>query len=241
MGDYARELDGEDAYALLGVGQDASEEEIRRGRRTAVRDVHPDHRQGDAEAEARTRLINRAYEILTRERAEYDAFRASGDDPWDDAGDGVAPAPARQQPPSPKRGRPGAVFGFAVSAMALLGLVLYVSTPFSSDAESADLAVVPRQFAGTWSGTVTYSGAFTDSRSVTVTLKTGAERGRIEYHGDDGCAAALDPMGVSGQKLTLVERPLGKGCVEGTVEALVVEEQLRLTFVGAGVAVLTRR
>ncbi|WP_433334006.1 J domain-containing protein [Spirillospora sp. CA-294931] len=96
-----RDLDGHDAYELLGVAQDATSAEIGKARRRAVRDVHPDH-HGDADAEDRTRLVNLAHHVLTKERAAYDAFRAGPAlqeepeeilDPWDEADEGVAGDP----------------------------------------------------------------------------------------------------------------------------------------------------
>ncbi|MFI0484777.1 J domain-containing protein [Actinomadura sp. 9N215] len=113
------ELDGHDAYELLGVAPDASAEEIRRAHIAGVRTHHPDRFQQEesrAEGAELTRLLNAARDILIKDRANYDAYRdRSGteeepelvDDPWDTATEGrpppPSPPPRSQPPPSPPR------------------------------------------------------------------------------------------------------------------------------------------
>jgi molecular chaperone DnaJ len=78
---------GEDYYAILGVGHNASEDEIKRAYRKLARDLHPDrHASSTAEADAkaneeRFKLVNRAYEALKdpERRRQYDMFGAEGD------------------------------------------------------------------------------------------------------------------------------------------------------------------
>jgi len=64
-----------DLYEILGVGRDATEEEIRRAYRTLAREHHPDV-SGDPAAEERFKEIAGAYEILSDpdKRARYDTF-----------------------------------------------------------------------------------------------------------------------------------------------------------------------
>ncbi|MGH3241212.1 MAG: J domain-containing protein, partial [Spirillospora sp.] len=106
------ELDGHDAYELLGVAPDASAEEIRRAHLAGVRAHHPDRIQqadGKAEGAERTRLLNAARDILTKRRASYDAYRDEPDvneepevdDPWDDPWDSAADGRPRTPPPPP--------------------------------------------------------------------------------------------------------------------------------------------
>jgi molecular chaperone DnaJ len=87
-----------DFYELLGVGRDASPEEIKRAYRRAARENHPDANHDDPEAEARFKEISVAYEILRdpEKRQQYDLYGeaafggggGAGGDPFGGAGFG---------------------------------------------------------------------------------------------------------------------------------------------------------
>lgn len=70
-------------YQLLGVGLNASVDEIQKAFRSKARQVHPDKNRELPEAEELMKLVNKAYEVLsnTIERRDYDDQLQSGDSP----------------------------------------------------------------------------------------------------------------------------------------------------------------
>ncbi len=69
-----------DFYAVLGVGKDVSDAELKKTYRKLARQFHPDSNPGDAKAEARFKEISEAYSVLSDAelRTEYDQIRAMG-------------------------------------------------------------------------------------------------------------------------------------------------------------------
>ncbi len=67
-------------YAILGLKEDASPEEIRRAYRKLALHYHPDRNRGDAGAEERFKAISEAYGVLTdpEKRRTYDLSRSAG-------------------------------------------------------------------------------------------------------------------------------------------------------------------
>lgn len=65
---------GKDYYEILGVGRDATPEEIKKAFRSRARDTHPDANPDDPAADARFREIAEAYEVLSdpNRRRSYD-------------------------------------------------------------------------------------------------------------------------------------------------------------------------
>jgi molecular chaperone DnaJ len=63
-----------DLYKLLGVGRNASDEEIKKAYRKLARQYHPDRNPGDAKAEERFKEISAAYDVLSdaEKRKQYD-------------------------------------------------------------------------------------------------------------------------------------------------------------------------
>ncbi len=68
-----------DYYDILGIGRNASEEEIKRAFRKLAFKHHPDHNHGDG-AEEQFKEINEAYQVLSDpdKRAAYDRFGHEG-------------------------------------------------------------------------------------------------------------------------------------------------------------------
>jgi molecular chaperone DnaJ len=64
-----------DLYKVLGVGKNASDEEIKKAYRKLARQYHPDRNPGDAQAEARFKEISAAHDVLAdaEKRKAYDS------------------------------------------------------------------------------------------------------------------------------------------------------------------------
>ena len=72
-----------DYYEVLGVGKDASADDIKKAYRRLAMKYHPDRNPGDKAAEEKFKQIGEAYAILSDEqkRAAYDRFGKAGVDP----------------------------------------------------------------------------------------------------------------------------------------------------------------
>ena len=65
-----------DYYEVLGIGKDASSEEIKKAFRTKAKQLHPDRNSDNPNAEAQFKEANEAYEILKDgdKKAAYDRY-----------------------------------------------------------------------------------------------------------------------------------------------------------------------
>ncbi len=78
-----------DLYSTLGIGETASQAELKKAYRKLAKKYHPDANPGDKKAEERFKEISDAYDILgtTEKREKYDQIRKGGGDfSWGDAG-----------------------------------------------------------------------------------------------------------------------------------------------------------
>jgi molecular chaperone DnaJ len=76
-----RELSSKrDYYEVLGVGKNATEQELKQAYRKMAIQYHPDKNQGNKEAEEKFKEINEAYQILSSSdlRARYDSYGHAG-------------------------------------------------------------------------------------------------------------------------------------------------------------------
>ncbi len=72
-------MEYQDYYQTLGVSKTATDEEIKSAYRKLAKKYHPDHNQGDKDAEEKFKAINEAYEVLKdkEKRARYDQLGSS--------------------------------------------------------------------------------------------------------------------------------------------------------------------
>ena len=66
-----------DFYAVLGIAETSSADEVKKAYKKLARDLHPDRNPGDKAAEERFKAVSRAKEVLgdPKIRKEYDEFR----------------------------------------------------------------------------------------------------------------------------------------------------------------------
>lgn len=69
-----------DYYEILGISQNASEEEIKKSYRRLAVEYHPDRNPGNKEAEEKFKELSEAYSVLSdpKKRSTYDRFGHSG-------------------------------------------------------------------------------------------------------------------------------------------------------------------
>ena len=90
--------DKRDYYEVLGINKGATDDEIKKAYRQSAKKYHPDLHPGDAEAEAKFKEVNEAYEVLSDKdkKQRYDQYGHAGVDPNYGAGGGAYGSPFSQ-------------------------------------------------------------------------------------------------------------------------------------------------
>ncbi|WP_067817605.1 J domain-containing protein [Actinomadura kijaniata] len=221
MDDAYRELDGHDAYELLGVPDDADERAIRRAFALRVRAVHPDASPEPAahtEAGRRLHLLKTARDVLLRDREAYDRQRAVRP-----AAGAAAPKPSGTFRPS-KGG--GVLLVVLVGYLFALAACVSAVTAYAWKQEPS----IPRGLVGTWEGRLEDAGAATGGR-VRFTFKAGEGHGTAVYL-DAGCTSTLTPRDGDDSYVEfreVVNAP-ARGCRGDTVGITIGAESLGVMF-----------
>ncbi len=111
-----------DLYEILGVKKGATDAELRKAFHQLAKKYHPDFNPGDKASEQKFKEVNLAYEVLKdpKKKAQYDAMRAAGADPFARARAGGGPGGQwRPGQPGPGQGNP---FGSAGEGFGDFGL-----------------------------------------------------------------------------------------------------------------------
>lgn len=224
------ELQGHDAYSLLGLAPDASSEQIQRSYRRLMKSVHPDLNAGDDDVTGHAALLNAARKVLLTRRSAYDEFRRrpvappkvelppeppqpEPPRPEPQSFPYVAPPPRRRPAPTqwssgrratPPRRKPRRRIRVVPLVLAVLAIGAAI-TFFVRNAEDTPdpqpSVAVPAKLAGTWKGTL--RSPADKGFPIELTLSAGKTNGKVHYATGEGCDGAAVPTTTWKQALVL--------------------------------------
>lgn len=127
-----------DLYATLGVGPDATTDEIIVAFREHAKELHPDRHPGDAHVAEQFKVLTHAYNVLVRPetRTAYDRRRATAP---------TVPSPPSPHAPvlgTPRRARAAVIGGIVLLVLGLVGCVVLAGTDTGDAAETITLWLV---------------------------------------------------------------------------------------------------
>lgn len=232
------DLQGHDAYSLLGVSPDASDEQIQRSYRRLMKGVHPDLNAGDDDVTGHAALLNAARRVLLTHRAAYDEFRLR---PVAKPATELPPEPepepesypyavrqpirrrpapvqwssARKSPPRRKARRQVRVLPILLALLAIGAAITFFVQNAKNDPDPVPSVAVPAKLAGTWKGTL--ANPADKGLQIELTLTAGKTNGEVHYSTGDGCTGAAVPTTTWKQALVLDTAFDDDGCDLGNL------------------------
>lgn len=238
------DLQGHDAYSLLGVSPDASDEQIQRSYRRLMKSVHPDLNAEADDVTSHAALLNAARKVLLTQRGAYDDFRRGPvppppppkvepvvePEPEPVSYPYAKTPPVRRRPApqqwssarkSPPRRKPRRRIRLAPLLLAVLAIGAAITFFVQNAKNTPDVepsVAVPTKLAGTWKGTLRNPQDKADKGwQVELVLTAGKTNGKVHYSTGDGCEGIAAPTTTWKQALVLDTAFDDDGCDLGNL------------------------